>query len=122
MKLTEKLIEESIIKWLNLQFNCYAFKMDVKGTWDPQRKFFRKVSKNVALGGSDIICCFKGRFISIEVKSPEAHKRFFNNPGAHELRQQGFMSKVKSAQGLAYVVSSLDEVRELFQNWMKLSH
>lgn len=115
---SEKLIEDAILKWLNLQFNCFAFKQDVRGIWDQQRKFYRKANKWTPKGGSDILVCFQGRFISLEVKTPATHKRFFTHPGSHELRQQEFMKTVQRAGGLAYVVSSLIEVQTLFTSWL----
>lgn len=104
---SEKDIENGILQYLNSLQGCFAFKYDVKGTWDPTRKFFRKVGKGVAIGGADLVGLYNGRFIAFEIKTPLAWKRFFKKPGEHELRQQAFLHQVRSKGGFAEVVCSI---------------
>lgn len=113
-KIREKDIQNQILYWLNFQPGCYAFQMDVKGTWDP-RGFYRKAGKYVARGGADIIAVVYGRFLAIECKTPDALKRLRSHPGPHELRQLGFLESVRASGGLAVMVSSLDQVRALVE-------
>jgi len=54
-------------------------------------------------GVSDILCCYKGRFISIEVKTPTT----MNNTS--ELQKYN-LAKVKEASGLSLVACSIEEV------------
>lgn len=111
----EKLIEVSILQWLNLQPGCYAFKLDLKGTWDPRIKAFKKVSKWVPKGGADIIFILHGKFGCLEVKTPAAYKKFYTSPGEHELRQTAFLDLIRSKGGLAEVVCSLGQVIDVFK-------
>lgn len=53
-------------------------------------------------GVPDIICCYKGKFIAFEVKRDGKQK-------ASEL-QLYQIQKIEGADGLAYVVSSVEEV------------
>lgn len=110
---SEKQIETSIIYYLNLQPGCFAFKYDVKGTWDQSGGFFRKVGKGVALGGADIVGILSGAFFAFEVKTPRAYKNFFTKPGEHELRQRAFLHQVRSKGGMAEVVCSIQMVESL---------
>lgn len=116
-KITEKMLENQIIQWLNLQAGCYAFKLEVKGTWNPTGKFFQRPGRNVPIGGSDIVGIYNSKFFALEVKTPLSHRDFINHPGPHELRQQEFMKLIKAKGGIAEVVSSVDQVQELFWNW-----
>ncbi len=87
-------------------------KYDVKGTWDHARKFFRKAGKGVALGGSDILILSRSGCGFYEVKTPEKYKAFFTRPGPHELRQQGFIERVRATGNFAEVVCSLEMVQK----------
>lgn len=115
MKITEKMIENQIIEWLNFQQQTYAFKLDVKGTWDPSKKIFRKAGKNVPIGGSDIICCHKGRFLSFEVKTPDAYKKFLKSTNPHIQNQKIFMEKIDKSGGDSFMVCSLNQVINIFE-------
>jgi len=116
-KNNEKQIENAILTWLNLQSQCYAFKQDVRGIWDENNKFFRKANKWTPIGGSDILVCYRGRFIAIEVKTPAAYKKFFGSRGKHEMRQKMFLEHVDYCGGLGYVVCCLAQVEEMFLQW-----
>ena len=52
-------------------------------------------------GVSDIIGCYKGRFLAIEVKKPG---------GKLTLMQAKFLAQVEDAGGIAFVARSLDDV------------
>lgn len=52
-------------------------------------------------GVADIIGCFKGKYLAIEVKTPG------KNPTPH---QQNFLNQVIYAGGLAFVARSVDDV------------
>jgi hypothetical protein len=112
---SEKDIEDYIIKWINLQYQCFAFKMDVKANYDPKIKAFRKLSKNVPKGGSDVIVFARKYAGVLEIKTPSEWRKFYSNPGPHELNQQGFLAKVKATGNFAQCVCSVDQVIELFK-------
>jgi hypothetical protein len=52
-------------------------------------------------GVSDIIGCYKGRMIAIELKSPK---------GTASPDQERFIQNVKDAGGIAFIAKSLDDV------------
>lgn len=110
--MSEKDIENTILYWLNYQPGCFAMKYDVKGTWHPTRKFFMRAGKGVALGGSDILLFSRAGCGFYEVKTPEKYKSFYRRPGPHELRQQGFMERVRSTGHFAELVCSLEQVMQ----------
>jgi len=56
-------------------------------------------------GISDLIGIYKGRFVAIEIKTPE------NKKGATKL-QKWFLKRVNSCGGLGFVARSLEEVIE----------
>jgi hypothetical protein len=114
---SEKQIEESILTWLNMQSGCFAFKLNVKGTWNKRLEVFMRSSKWIPRGAADIIFCYKGKFGCFEVKKDKqtVHK-FWNQPGLHELEQQSFIDKIRSIGGVADVVSSLEEAQDLLRS------
>ncbi len=61
------------------------------------------------IGLPDIIGCYKGRFVGIEVKRP--NKR--NNTTAS---QKQILSEIKNAGGIGEVVTSVEEVMEIMKN------
>ena len=92
MGLKETDITKQILKMLNYIPGCMAYKhwggpMGLKGV-------------------HDIICCYEGRFVSIEVKSPNLKKAEYSE------WQQRFADRVKDAQGISMCVQSPDEVIE----------
>lgn len=60
--------------------------------------------KNNKPGAPDIICCYHGRFIGLEVKSEK---------GKQTDEQKLFQEKLEKVGGQYFVVRSLDEVRKL---------
>lgn len=77
-----------------------------------QKKIVDYLSKNGAYsvktiatnsgGTPDILCCFKGRFCAIEVKSPK---------GKVSELQKWHIEQIKKAGGVAFVARSIDEVQ-----------
>ena len=59
-------------------------------------------------GCSDIIVCYKGKFIALEVKASKK-----DLPRGD---QTYFLKKIQDAQGLTFVISSIDEVIYIFNN------
>lgn len=57
-------------------------------------------------GMPDIIICYKGRFIGLEVK---------NKTGTHKPAQQDFKADIKSSSGIYEVVRSVGEVINLIE-------
>lgn len=59
------------------------------------------------VGVPDILCCYKGRFIGIEVK---------NEKGKTSPLQDVNIQQIKDAGGLAIVARTVDEVKQLIDS------
>lgn len=59
-------------------------------------------------GLPDILVCYQGRFIALEVKRPETR-------GTVTLRQQHFLDAISDAGGTAAVVTSVEEALATLQ-------
>ena len=100
----ESVLQKKILTWL--QANGY---------------YAIKVEKANRAGVPDILACASGRFIGLEIKIGN------NKPSA---LQESHIRQINEANGIAKVVWSLEEVKELFhntalsaddQNWLSLS-
>ena len=58
-------------------------------------------------GIPDIIICYKGRFIALEVKRPG---------GKPTLLQKITLNKIEKANGIAKIVTSLEQVKQIIEN------
>lgn len=96
----EKEIQKSILDYLGY-LGAVAFKINNVGIRKPDGHFIPPRE----LGVPDILCCYKGEFIGIEVKGPKG------KPSAHQLVQ---LERIKIAGGRAFIAQSIDDVeREL---------
>jgi hypothetical protein len=101
----EKLVENAILKYLSTIPGMKAWKNQTTGIFDPIRKVYRPLKGRFSgRGSSDILACFQGRFIAIEVKRPKG--------GIVSLDQQRFIDEIKSSGGIAFVATSIDTVKE----------
>lgn len=66
------------------------------------------VSSFSSAGIPDIIGCYKGRFVALELKRPDGKGR------VSEL-QKYHIEKINEAGGYAAVISSIEELKELFK-------
>ena len=89
----EKTITTAIMRYLKTVPGCFAFKEHggMYGT----------------AGLTDIICCYHGRFVGLEVKTPS---------GKLTKLQESTIAKIKAAGGEAFKVTSVEEVKEIFRN------
>lgn len=103
--MTEKQIETAILTYLNTLPECFAFKVNTMGVFDPVKKIYRKSNNRFAVNGvSDIIAQHKHiGTIFIEVKTPK---------GRQSDAQKLFEANVKSYNGCYLLVRSLDDVRQ----------
>jgi len=58
-------------------------------------------------GIPDIIVCYKGKFIAFECKKPG---------GKPTILQKITLNKINKAKGIAMVVTSLEEVKDIIEN------
>ena len=86
-------IVKAILKYLKTVPHCFSWKEHggMYGT----------------AGIPDIICCYHGRFIAFEVKTPK---------GKTTALQDATIKKIISCGGQAYVVRSVDEVKNILNN------
>ena len=91
----EKTITNQILKYLKDLPECYAFK-EHGGLYGTS-------------GIPDIICCYKGRFVAFEVK---------NEKGKLSKLQEITIEKIRNAKGMAFKVTSLEEVKEILKGVM----
>ena len=107
---TEKKIENEVLTYLSTVEDFFAFKINTTGIFDPKTKKFRKiVNKFIHKGTSDILACYKGRFIAIEIKKPAPNKTYESKD------QKLFASIVRDNGGLSYVVRSKDEMIQILE-------
>lgn len=108
MKQLEKQIETSILDWLNLQPDCFAFKINSVGIFDPRTRAFRKNSNpHCHNGTSDILGAWKGRMLAIEVKRDKTEL----GPKTYPSKEQKlFLARIQAAGGIAFVARSLEDV------------
>ena len=122
----EKTITNKILKYLKEQPCCFAFK-EHGGAYG-------------TAGIPDIICCYKGKFVAFEVKAPASDSYEYNknfdacqkaqnshkttcatcrrrySAGKLSKLQEITIQKIKNAKGIAYKVTSLEEVKEILEN------
>jgi len=108
MATPEKAIETSILRYLNTLPGGFFWKNNQTGVWDPKRKVFRK-SKNIyAINGvADILGCYHGKFIAIEVKSEK---------GRLSDSQKRFIENIEKVGGIAFVARGAKEAAEKIKN------
>lgn len=76
--------------------------LDAHGVWH-----FSPVSNGMGRHGiPDIICCWRGRFLGIEVKAPG--KRSNTSP-----LQQREIAAIQAAEGVALVVDDVEQLKEV---------
>ena len=87
----ESQIQNKIIKYLN-GIGAYSIKTIV-------------TNRN---GSPDLICCFKGRYVALEVKAEK---------GTVSQLQEHNIKLIKKSGGVAAVVRSVDEVKKIIENF-----
>ena len=108
VKQSEKELVKVIIDYLLLK-GCYVWINDTVGIYDKERGVWRRRRHNSykPLGISDVIGLTKeGRFVAIEVKTPEGH--------SPTETQKAFLKRVEENQGIAFIARSLEDVENAF--------
>lgn len=105
MKASEKHIEKSILAYLECLPNCFAWKNQSVGIFDPTKGIHRKAMSKYSINGvSDILGIYHGRFLAIEVKTPINKKRTES--------QEKFIKNIKDNGGIAFYATSIDDVKK----------
>lgn len=105
LALTEDQIEKQVLTWLKMK-QIFAFKVRSVGTYDPKIRGFRAPSPWFRKGCPDVLVCFKGRFIGLEIKTPK---------GTLSESQESFHKDLADAGGFAYVVRDVEELKGVFE-------
>lgn len=95
VKMKEKTITNQILKYLKSLPECFAFK-EHGGLYGTS-------------GIPDIIVCYKGKFLAFEVKTEK---------GKLSKLQEMAIAKIRKANGMAFKVTSLEEVKEILKGVM----
>ncbi len=99
----EKPIQNEILAWLKTQPHCFAWQNNNLPIYDPHSKCYRAFSKYAMRGAADILGMWGDLFLAIEVK---VHKRTLT------MEQRLFLKEIDARGGIAFVATSLDEVKE----------
>lgn len=88
----EKTITNQILKYLKAQPCCFVFK-EHGGIYS-------------TAGIPDIICCYKGKFVTFEVKTKK---------GKLSKLQEVMIERIRQAGGVAFKVTSVQEVKDILE-------
>jgi len=101
----EKKIENAILTYLSFLPDCFAWKNNTTGIYDPTTGKWRKTKNRFAINGvADILGVYKGRALAIEVKAP----------GKKATKDQvDFLDTFSKNGGLCGVATSVDETRNI---------
>lgn len=105
---TANRITANIIRAINTQPGCVAYRVNNVGVYDEQKGVYRR--GNTQKGISDVIACFRGRMAAIEVKS-----------GRDKLSrdQMVFKQEIERAGGLYFEARSTDGFLDWFTEILK---
>ena len=101
----ESEIQDSLKEWLELQ-GALVIRINsgaIKATYKGKTRF---VKFNKEPGCADLLICYRGRFISIEVKRPGT-----TTEPERALKQEAFRQKVIRAGGAGIKAESIEEAR-----------
>lgn len=89
----EKTLQNKCIRWLRSQPDCWFFKVSGSACQTP--------------GVPDLVICWKGKFVAVELKSPIGYARDV---------QLATIDKIIKAGGVAFIVRSFSEFLEAMRN------
>lgn len=106
MATPEKELENRILDWLNSIEECFAFKVNTTGIFDPKKRVFRK-NKNPHIhnGTADILGELRGKFFAIEVKAG------YGKPSEN---QKIFLSRIKENGGISFWTNDFEDCKIKF--------
>ena len=105
---TANQITRNIIRVINFQHGCIAYRVNNVGVWDEAKQIHR--AGNTEKGLPDIFACIRGRFITIEVKAGR-------DKMSDEQRKRRF--EIERAKGVYFEARSTDEFIKWFENFLK---
>lgn len=101
-------ITTNIIRVINHQLGCVAYRVNNVGVWDEEKQIRR--AGNTEKGLPDIWACLRGKFVVIEVKA-----------GKDKLseHQQKRKFEIERAGGVFIEANSTDSFLGWFSNWLE---
>ena len=106
----EQIVKNAILTYLNLIPGCVVLPISTTGMFDVTKRIYRKSTQR--LGTPDILCCYLGRFVAIEVKSKRGKVSDNQKELLEEIRSKG--------QGIAFVARSVQDVIDQFTELKKI--
>lgn len=97
----EAAIQAKIIKWL--ERHGFVYHRINSGTFFGASGHRVRGAKK---GSSDLVVCYKGRYVAIEVKAED---------GTPTVEQQDHIDRVNAQGGLAFVARSVDDVKRFLE-------
>lgn len=97
----EQEIQNEILRYLNRLPGCFAWRNNSTGIWDKEKNCYRRTHS--IKGVSDIIGCYRGRFLGIEVK---------RRKGIVSPEQEAFIRTINEHGGIAFVARDVQTVCE----------
>jgi hypothetical protein len=107
-KETANQITQNILRMVNSQPNCVAYRINNTGIWDPKKQLFRK--SHTEDGIPDIWLCIWGFFATIEVKAGKDTQK-------DEQAKREF--EIKRAKGAYILAHSTDEAEKWFAPFLE---
>lgn len=105
----EIVIEREILVYLNSLPHAFFWKNDTIGVFDQELKSYRKSPNPYVIRGvSDIIGIIQGVIFFFEVKNQRGHE---------SKHQKGFRNKLNKLGGNCFVVRSVNEVRDILEEY-----
>ena len=101
---TANQITRNILRVINMQFGCVAYRVNNVGVWDEAKKIHR--SGNTEKGLPDIWACIRGKFVVIEVKAGK------DKMSEH---QEARRQEIERANGVYFVARSTDDFIKWFE-------
>lgn len=98
-------ITANILRVVNLQPGCVAYRINNVGVWDEKKQVRR--AGNTEKGLPDVWCCLRGKFAVIEVKAGR------DKMSEHQKARQ---FEIERAGGLFFEARSTDGFLEWFKN------
>ena len=105
---TANRITANIIRLINLQAGCVAYRINNVGVWDAAKQIHRKGATEKGI--PDIIAIIRGQFWGIEVKA-----------GRDKMSEDQLKRKfeILKAGGLFFEIRSTDEFVKIFEGFVK---
>lgn len=101
-------ITANIIRSVNMQPGCIAYRVNNVGVWDAEKGVHRR--GNTEKGLPDIFACIRGRFVGIEVKAGKDRM---------SVEQKMRKAEIERAGGLYFEARSTDEFLKWFIELLK---